>query len=68
MARFTWSDGKKYEGHYEDDKRNGHGDIVSLSDGRIYEGQWRDNKMNGLAAYICMAMVQNTKGNIKTTK
>ena len=55
MARFTWSDGKKYEGHYEDDKRNGHGDIFSLSDGRIYEGQWRDNKMNGLAAYICMA-------------
>ena len=37
---FTWSDGRKYEGEYIDDKKEGHG-IFTWPDGRQYDGNWQ---------------------------
>ena len=34
---FTWSDGRKYEGEYNLDKKEGQG-IFSWPDGRKYDG------------------------------
>jgi hypothetical protein len=34
---YAWSDGRKYEGGYLDDKKHGWGRYL-WSDGRIYEG------------------------------
>lgn len=38
-----WKDGKKYEGQFVMDKREGFGKFM-WGDGRIYEGQWKDGK------------------------
>lgn len=40
---YTWTDGRKYEGQYENDKKNGHG-IYTWTDGREYEGYWKNGK------------------------
>ena len=40
---YTWLDGRKYEGHYENDKKNGYG-VFTWADGRKYEGNWKDGK------------------------
>jgi hypothetical protein len=31
---FTWSDGRKYEGEYKDDKKHGYG-VFDWPDGRV---------------------------------
>lgn len=36
---FTWPDGRKYVGDYNDDKKEGHGEFT-WPDGRKYDGQW----------------------------
>ena len=36
---YSWKDGRKYEGTYENDKKNGFG-IYIWPDGRKYEGNW----------------------------
>lgn len=38
-----WRDGKRYEGNFVNDKREGHG-IFRWKDGRVYEGEWKDGK------------------------
>jgi hypothetical protein len=38
-GKFTWPDGRKYEGEYINDKKHGFG-IFTFKDGRIYEGEW----------------------------
>ena len=40
---FTWADGRKYEGEYVEDKKEGHG-IFTWPDQRRYDGQWKDGK------------------------
>ena len=40
---YTWKDGRKYEGEYKNDKKDGHG-IYIWADGRKYDGQWFDGK------------------------
>lgn len=34
---YTWLDGRKYEGDYENDKKHGLG-VYTWADGRIYSG------------------------------
>ena len=36
---FTWSDGKKYDGTYVNDKKEGYG-IFYWPDGKEYKGNW----------------------------
>lgn len=38
-----WRDGKKYEGQFVNDKREGKG-TFSWSDGRQYIGEWKGGK------------------------
>ena len=40
---FTWSDGRKYEGGYVDDKKSGHGEFI-WPDGKKYVGDWVNGK------------------------
>ena len=43
---FTWPDGRKYEGDYKDDKKEGYG-IFEWTDGKKYRGYWLNGKQNG---------------------
>jgi len=36
-GEYTWHNGRKYEGIYENDKKFGHG-IYTWADGRVYDG------------------------------
>jgi hypothetical protein len=36
---FQWEDGRKYEGEYYDDKKQGKG-TLTWTDGRKYDGGW----------------------------
>ena len=40
---FIWKDGRKYEGSYVQDKKEGYG-IFHWPDGRIYKGMWKGGK------------------------
>lgn len=40
---FTWLDGKKYTGGYQNDKREGYG-IFDYPDGKRYSGFWKNSK------------------------
>ena len=40
---YTWKDGRKYEGQYLNDKKNGFGEY-QWADGRRYIGNWKDGK------------------------
>ena len=40
---FIWPDGKKYEGGFVNDKKEGKG-IHHWPDGRRYEGEWKEGK------------------------
>ena len=43
---FIWADGRKYEGSYVDDKKEGEGEFV-WADGRSYRGGWKNGKQDG---------------------
>lgn len=47
---YTWSDGRKYEGEYKDDKKHGYG-IYIWADKREYQGWWFKGKQHGLGRY-----------------
>ena len=47
---FTWEDGRKYEGQYVDDKKEGRGKFT-WPDGRIYDGEWKDGRQHGTGTY-----------------
>lgn len=53
----TWKDGKKYEGHFVNDKREGQGTFV-WADGRQYIGEWKAGKQHGVGMYISKEGVQ----------
>lgn len=38
-----WRDGKKYEGEFVNDKREGRG-TFTWADGRVYIGEWKNGK------------------------
>lgn len=48
---YVWSDGRRYEGLYKDDKKHGFG-IYTWADGRCYEGYWYRGKQHGIGSYI----------------
>ena len=43
---FKWPDGRKYEGEYKNDKKEGYG-IFYWPDGRIFKGNWYEGKQHG---------------------
>jgi hypothetical protein len=42
----TWPDGRKYEGEYHEDKKNGMG-TFTWADGKRYVGNWKKGKQHG---------------------
>jgi hypothetical protein len=40
---YIWPDGRKFEGEFENDKKNGFG-VMEWNDGKRYVGYWHDNK------------------------
>ena len=48
---YLYSDGVRYDGQYNDDKKDGYG-IYLWTDGRRYEGWWYKGKQHGLGVYI----------------
>ena len=47
---FVWSDGRKYEGQYVNEKKEGYGQF-SWPDGRCYMGNWKNGKQDGKGIY-----------------
>lgn len=47
---FQWPDGRRYEGQYVDDKKEGKGTFL-WPDGRKYEGGWKNGKQHGIGYY-----------------
>lgn len=43
----TWKNGKKYNGEFNNNKREGKG-ICVWKDGRKYDGMWLDGKEHGM--------------------
>ncbi len=54
----TWADGRRYNGEYFDDKKQGFG-VFTWPDGRKYEGAWFNGKQHGIGTYL------TTKGELK---
>ena len=50
FGRYTFVDGRRYEGQYFNDKKHGYG-VYSWPDGRVYKGYWKDGKQHGLGEY-----------------
>jgi hypothetical protein len=46
-----WKDGKKYQGNFINDKREGNGTFI-WADGRKYVGDWKAGKQHGIGTYI----------------
>ena len=46
MCVLTWTFGRRYEGYFKNDMRNGYGKEI-FETGKIYDGEWKDNKKNG---------------------
>ena len=42
---FTWKDGRRYEGEYKEDKKDGFG--IYIAKGKKYEGGWKDGHQHG---------------------
>ena len=47
---YKWPDGRKYEGEYSDDRKEGYG-VYTWPDGRVYDGQWHAGKQHGEGKY-----------------
>lgn len=40
---YIWADGRKYDGEYINDKKDGYG-VYTWADGRKYQGFWANGK------------------------
>ena len=43
---YQWSDGRRYQGEYKCDKKDGFG-VYMWADGRAHYGMWKDGNQNG---------------------
>ena len=59
---FTWPDGRKYQGDYKDDKKEGYG-CFEWADGRKYRGYWKNGKQHGEGEFYNVATNTWKKGN-----
>ena len=48
---YKWADGRRYEGEYLNDKKDGFG-IYTYPDGRSYKGEWANGKQHGQGTFI----------------
>lgn len=45
-GEYTWPDGRKYTGEFENDMKCGFG-VLEFADGRKYVGEWKNDKQHG---------------------
>ena len=50
-----------YEGNWENNKRNGHGEMHWLSSNERYSGNWKDNLQSGFGTHIWLDSGSNNK-------
>lgn len=50
LGVYEWSDGRKYEGQWKNNKMEGYG-IFTWPDGRRYEGEYIDDKKEGKGVF-----------------
>ena len=43
---FTWPDGRRFEGEYKEDKKEGYGEL-EWNKGKKYKGNWKNGKQHG---------------------
>ena len=53
---YSWPDGRKYDGYYIQDHKEGEGTyfwvyLLKQSDGRSFKGQWKHGKQHGYGDY-----------------
>ena len=51
-GEFSWPDGKKYIGWYEDDKKSGFGIFYWPDSKKVYVGFWENGKQHGYGTLI----------------
>jgi len=51
LGVYTWPDGKRYEGFYQEDKKTGLGKF-SWPTGMSYNGFWKEGKQHGIGIHI----------------
>ena len=64
---FEWPDGRKYEGEYKNDKKEGHG-VFTWPDGRQYDGNWKNGRQDGEGKFYNPKNKQWKKGIWKEGK
>ena len=64
---FEWPDGRKYEGEYKNDKKEGHG-VFTWPDGRQYDGNWKNGRQDGEGKFYYPKNKQWKKGIWKEGK
>ena len=67
LGTFTWSNGDKYIGAWEDNKMHG-GGTKTWSNGDKYVGIWKDNEMHGTGTLYNSADVILRKGTFREGK
>jgi hypothetical protein len=50
-GKYTWPDGRIYNGDFKDDKREGRG-VYTWPNGAVYDGMFKDGKRNGSGKYV----------------
>ena len=58
---YTWKDGRKYEGEYIKDRKQGMG-VYLWADGRKYEGMWLNGRQHGEGKYWAKSGQQPRRG------
>ena len=65
-GKYTWPDGRVYEGDYLNDQRHGNG-VFTWPDGRTYSGQWERGKMHGRAPSQIRKVKRYTEYSLKAS-
>ena len=60
---FDWPDKRRYEGEYDNDKKEGFG-VYTWPDGRKYKGEWHNGKQHGDGTYKGVSKIDYKFKNI----
>lgn len=58
---YTWQDGRRYEGDYDTNKKQGKG-TYTYSDGSKYQGEWYEGQQHGIGSIIDVDNAFERKG------
>ena len=60
-GKMVYASENYYEGNWENNKRNGHGEMHWLSSSERYSGNWKDNLQSGFGTHIWLDSGANNK-------